>query len=154
MQKSPTTAILYSLLLPGLGQIYVEQYWKAPLFVGGVGALGYFIIYFHNHFNDEIQEIDNINMRISELEITDPTNPEISYLKNQKLPLHKSRREFYRDNRDQSAFFLLGVYIIAAVDAYVGAHLFDFNVDDDISLKFSPIIMNNFSAGVRLSIRW
>jgi len=47
----------------------------------------------------------------------------------------KANKEFNRDNRDMMAFYLLGVYIISAVDAYVGAHLYDFNVDDELSYK-------------------
>ena len=34
LTKSPTTAVLYSLALPGLGQVYTESYWKVPLFTG------------------------------------------------------------------------------------------------------------------------
>jgi len=30
----------------------------------------------------------------------------------------------------------LAVYILAAVDAYVGAHLYDFQVDDTLAMQF------------------
>ena len=49
----------------------------------------------------------------------------------------KANKELNRDNRDIMAFYLLGVYIISAVDAYVGAHLYDFNVDDELSYKLN-----------------
>jgi len=31
-RKSPIGAMLRSLAIPGWGQVYVHQYWKAPLF--------------------------------------------------------------------------------------------------------------------------
>lgn len=39
-QKDPTTAVLLSII-PGGGQIYNEQYWKAPIFMAGVGYFVY-----------------------------------------------------------------------------------------------------------------
>ena len=33
----PGTATLYSLLVPGLGQIYNREYWKLPIYLGAMG---------------------------------------------------------------------------------------------------------------------
>lgn len=136
MQKSPTGAIIRSLILPGWGQYYVESYWKAPLFLGAAGTCAYFIIDNNSKFNSKQKEIDNL---IS----IDPTNYKINYLKRQ--------REVYRDNRDQAAFFLAGVYLLAAIDSYVGAHLFDFNVDDNVSVNLAP---TNNSVSLFLNIKF
>ncbi len=38
----PGRATLYSLLLPGLGQAYNGEYWKIPIYIGGMGAAYYF----------------------------------------------------------------------------------------------------------------
>jgi hypothetical protein len=133
MQKSPTGAIIRSLILPGWGQYYVESYWKAPLFLGAAGTCAYFIIDNNNKFKAKQTEIDKLSA-------IDPTNYKISFLKKQ--------REVYRDNRDQSAFFLAGVYLLATIDSYVGAHLFDFNVNDNLSLNLTPkqgIVALNFT---------
>ncbi len=133
MQKSPTGAIIRSLILPGWGQYYVESYWKAPLFLGAAGTCVYFIIDNNKKFNSKQDEIDKLSA-------IDPTNYKISF--------YKKQREVFRDNRDQSAFFLAGVYLLAAIDSYVGAHLFDFNVDDNISFNLMPkqgLVSLNFS---------
>ena len=37
-------------------------------------------------------------------------------------------RNFYRDQRDEFAFYMLLTYFLNLVDAYVDAHLFDFSV--------------------------
>lgn len=120
--KSATGAIIRSLVLPGWGQIYVENHWKAPIFFGAAAGLTYLIIWNNNQF------IEKKNL-FNQTEAENPNDP--------MLPVLKNSREFYRDNRDRSAFFLAGVYILAAVDSYVGAHLFDFDVGDDLSLKIS-----------------
>ena len=136
MKKSPTGAILRSLALPGWGQYYVESYWKVPLFLGAAGTCAYFIIDNNNSFNDKQKQIDKAVLN-------NPNDP--------NLQLYKLQRETYRDNRDQAAFFLAGVYILSAVDAYVGAHLFDFDVSDNISMNLLP---SKFSiVNLKLSIK-
>lgn len=121
MTKSPSGAIWRSLAAPGWGQVYVESYWKAPLFFGGAVTLYYFI--FKN--NSDIDKYDKQMQKY-------PDKTSYDYL------WAKSNREYSRDNRDLSAFYLLGVYAISSIDAYVGAHLFDFNVDDKLTYAVLP----------------
>jgi len=126
---TPNGAIWRSLVLPGWGQLYVESYWKAPIFFGGAATLTYLIFYNHSNYADYADKLDN-------MELTDPN-----------YTITKLWREYYRDNRDMSGFYLLAVYVLATVDAYVGAHLYGFEVSDDLSLNlnirngyFSPMI--------------
>jgi hypothetical protein len=135
MKKSPTKAVILSLLMPGLGQIYVESYWKSPIFFVGAASLAYLVFWNNSNYLDAAAEADKI---------TNSTSYEKLYWIN--------HREYYHDNRDQSAFFLIGVYILAAVDAYSDAHLFDFDVSQKFSLntevdQFSGMILN-------LSYKW
>ncbi len=48
-------------------------------------------------------------------------------------------------------FFLAGVYIISAVDAYVGANLYEFNVDDNLTLESRINYYGNPEIGVRVN---
>lgn len=121
MQKSSTKAVVYSLIFPGLGQIYTESYWKAPLFIAGAGTL-YFMFFWNNARYIEKSDIVD--------KISDKNSTEYQY--------QRSWREYYRDNRDMSAFFLLGVYVLSAVDAYSDAHLFDFDVGEKFSMNLKP----------------
>lgn len=138
MSKSPMGAVYRSLVLPGWGQYYVESYWKIPIFTGGMIASSYFIVDYHNKYSNKVREIDSFLAADT-----------LNFGSNKHLLL-KRQREFYRDNRDQAIFFLAGFYLVAAIDAYVGAHLFDFNVTDEVSLHLSPSYRN--AVGINVSV--
>ena len=44
------------------------------------------------------------------------------------MALKPTDKNWKNNNRDINGLYLLAVYGIAAVDAYVGAHLFDFDI--------------------------
>lgn len=121
LTKSPSGALWRSFVLPGWGQVYNEDYIKAPVFTVAWGAIGWFIYDNHKKYIDFKKQTDAVGQ----------DSPDYSAL--------RQEREFYRDNRDRLALYLLGVYGIAAVDAYTGAHLFDFEVGDDLSCKIKPV---------------
>jgi hypothetical protein len=139
LTKSPVGALWRSFVFPGWGQIYVENYWKAPIFIAGVGASVYFIIWNNQKYKYYQNQYD-------ELTVSDPDN---TY----ELERLKSQKEYYRDNRDKSYFFLGATYILAAIDAYVGAHLFDFNVDDNLSIRLMPYYSNQYGLNFSLNIK-
>ncbi|HRS01126.1 MAG TPA: DUF5683 domain-containing protein [Bacteroidota bacterium] len=135
MTKSPFGAVARSLILPGWGQLYVESYWKIPVFIGGMGFLTYLIIDNNNKYNNASKEVNNYQKQ-SDYDFY------YDYL--------VKKREYYRDNRDQSIFIMVGVYILAAVDAYVGANLYDFNVSEDLSINISPKDLNGIAVNLQV----
>ncbi len=110
MKKSPWGAVLRSAIIPGLGQIYNESYWKAPIVWGT-------LIYLADAW---IRNDKNYN-KYQNLYIEGGTNNSI-YLE---------WRDFYRDQRDSFAIYLGLAYLLNLVDAYVDAHLFDFSVSEN-----------------------
>lgn len=136
MKKSPTQAVLLSLAFPGLGQYYVESYWKIPVFAGGAGACIYGIVSNNSLLAKKSAEVDNA-VAANESSI--------------RIATLKNEREYYRDNRDLAGLYLLAVYVIASVDAYSGAHLYDFDVSDNLSLRLLPDIQHR---GLAMQLQW
>ncbi|MGC8748651.1 MAG: DUF5683 domain-containing protein [Candidatus Kapaibacteriota bacterium] len=130
--KSPIGAMLRSFAIPGWGQVYVRQYWKAPLFFGGAAVMYYYTFKHNSDFLDYSRQYDELFK----------SNPQDT-----RLYLLKVRRENARDNRDISIFFLVAVYGLSMLDAYVDAHLFNFNVSEDLAFCLSP-----FQFGFKFSI--
>ena len=134
MTKDPVLALALSAL-PGLGQIYVESYWKAPIFLVGFGAAVGFIAY----NSVELAKVETI--------LSEPDSVRSPFAQSALL----RQREIFRDLRDLSIVAAVGVIGLAAVDAYVGAHLFDFDVSDDVraSLRVEP-----FQQRLHFALRW
>lgn len=128
-QKSPTLAIAYTALLPGLGQVYVESYWKAPIATGAALFFAYQIKSYHNLFTEKTALYDGL--------IAQGISANDSRVR-QAL----REKEFYNNARDLQALWLLGVYGLAAVDAYVGAHMLEFDVSDNLSFSILPDPLN------------
>ena len=110
MEKSPWGAVLRSAVLPGLGQFYNESYWKVPVIWGIIGYFGY--VWLDN--NDSYKTYRDLYI-------------ESDYSNNN----YKDLRNFYKDQRDEFAIYIGLTYFLQLVDAYVDAHLFDFNVTPD-----------------------
>ena len=108
MEKSPWGAVLRSAVIPGLGQFYNESYWKIPI-IWGVGAL--FISGW----------IYNDNLYVENKDLYFETGDE----------RYKSYRDFYRDQRDNFTIYMVILYILNLVDAYVDAHLYDFTIEEN-----------------------
>jgi hypothetical protein len=157
MSKSPSEA-LWRSIIPGWGQYYNEDYWKAPILFGAAVGLGSLIYYYNSQFNDYSEQLEQATQTGAKIKIDDPSDLGDTYFPIKKQVLSdteirqlKGNKELSRDNRDMMAFYLLGVYVISAVDAYVGAHLYDFNVDDKLSYNLQvsklgyPEIALNYS---------
>ena len=138
--KSPKKAALFSAILPGSGQIYTEKYWKVPIVYGGIITSIYFIEENNKKYKN-YKEAALLSYEIGENQLG-YTYTELKTLKNH-----------YRRNRDVSYFSLLGIYILNIVDASVNAHLYNFDVSDDISINIKPHL-SLYNSGVTLSLNF
>jgi hypothetical protein len=115
MTKSPTEALLKSII-PGWGQIYVESYWKAPIFFGGAAyCVGAAIV--------QGASFNRVERQYAAFDTLTQALVYNSYLR---------QREFFRDTRDAFIIIAAAIWAVSAIDAYTGAHLFDFDVSDEI----------------------
>ena len=67
----------------------------------------------------------------------------------------RTRRDFYRRNRDLCIICIVGMYLLCMVDAYVDASLAHFDISPDLSIDWSPSMMINPSdRKVSLGLNW
>ncbi|MBL7997995.1 MAG: hypothetical protein JNL32_05095 [Candidatus Kapabacteria bacterium] len=134
MTKSPTGAVLRSLALPGWGQFYNESYFKAGMFAAAAVSIGSIIVWNHSRFVSATSRYDALT---TDDPLRDRTFRE---------------KEFYRDQRDVAGLWMLGIYALSCVDAYVGAHLYNFDVSDS-GVAFAPSLQPG-GAGMAMQYRW
>ncbi len=67
----------------------------------------------------------------------------------------KTRRDFYRRNRDLCIIACVGLYLICMIDAYVDASLAHFDISPDLSLEWEPaVIVNPADRQVSVGVNW
>ena len=137
---APSKAAFYSAVLPGLGQIYNKKYWKVPLVYGALGTTIYFYISNNNKYH---AYRDAYKRRLEGF-----NDDEFTYLVNSRLI---AAQKFYQNNRDLSALLTGLFYILNIVDANVDAHLMQFNVNDNLTIK-PDFYRNEFSSNQNLGI--
>jgi len=135
---NPKRATLYSALLPGAGTVYNRKnYWKIPIVYAALGTGGFFIVTNHRKYrlykNELIFRIDNGTFG----------NPDLDRFSNDNL---FTLQDQYRRLRDLSVVLSAVAYVVQIVDATVDAHFVGFDVSDDLSIRFRPIVMDNLSA--------
>ncbi|HKJ47952.1 MAG TPA: DUF5683 domain-containing protein [Christiangramia sp.] len=125
---APAKAAFYSAVLPGLGQAYNGSYWKIPIAYAGIGTGVYFYLENdkqYDRYRDAYK--DRLAGRVDEFTVNGVQNISTDRL--------VDAQEFYQKNKEISILVTVGVYILNIIDANVEAHLRQFNVDEDLSVK-------------------
>lgn len=138
-QKKPHSAhkaTIYSLILPGLGQAYNKKYWKVPVVYVGFGVIGYMI-----SNNRKEYKLYKAAYEFVPIEGDDQPSPNEYYDLYSKDQL-KQGRDYYRRNMELSYIFAGFWYLLNVIDASVDAHLFEFQVSPNLSLRFDPCLYN------------
>lgn len=126
----PSKATFYSILLPGLGQIYNGEFWKVPIYWGLMAGC----VHFWVDNNVQYHRWKWVyNMATSEEEGVEKPP--------QSAETAKYYRDAYRRFRDYSVLFTAVAYVLQVVDANVFAYMQDFEVNDDISMHVSPTLV-------------
>lgn len=127
----PAKSTLYSLLLPGLGQANNGDWWKIPIWTGGLIGCAYAY-----HFNDMQYR------RFRYIVQMDNNKAETGYTGAITAEQAKVYRDSYRRYRDYSILATLLVYALNVIDANVFAYMADFDVNDNIAwLDIQPGII-------------
>ncbi len=109
LNKSPGRAVVYSLLLPGGGQIYTRNYWKAAVIAPAEMVLGYLSYSEHMKARDGWARQDTV-----------------AYLQ-------------HRDRRNNFLWWTGAVVAFSMADAYVSAQMFGFDEEMRLSLGLSRV---------------
>ncbi len=153
---SPLKATFMSAVLPGLGQVYNEKYWKVPIIYAGFTGLLYYANY-NNYVYNKYKDAYDIKIRIKNGEdLEDP------YKGANEKNLER-QKDLWRRYRDLMYISIGLVYVAQIIDANVDANLFEFDVSEDLTFNVEPVIMpiqsyNNSitstSFGVRCAIQF
>ena len=129
LSKSPGWAAARSTVFPGWGQAYVGNWISAIVFAGAEAGLVYGAYVQHDRY---VTALDNsTNVKKDE----------------DRIVLERSAN-FYRDDRNKMFWYIAGLTIIASMDAYVEAHLYDFHIDPVLS---TPPGGDGIQAGLRFT---
>lgn len=164
-KPNSTKAIIYSAIVPGLGQMYNRKYWKLPLVYGSFIGCAYAVNWNNNQytgykeafiaFEDADETTDSWKVYVPR-SYPEDLNEWTGDQKNRFSSALKAKKDYYRNYRDMSIIITVGVYAFWIIDAYVDAQLFDFDVSPDLSMRVDPVLFektaaNSRSLGLQLS---
>lgn len=153
---SPHRATIMAMILPGSGQVYNGQWWKLPILYGGVGAtvygLSWNMKYYKKYRTAFVDYTDYLNEKVDNPDIKYPTNaswdklmlpgktaegfsPSMETRLQEQL---KTKKDNYKRNRDLLYIVSGAIYVIQIIDATVFAHFYDFEIDEDLSMRLEP----------------
>lgn len=146
----PGKAMMMSLIVPGTGQIYNKSYVRVPFVWGAVGGMGYLLYYNTQRYNclkDAYQaSVDGEPYTFPDKkpcsEYADITNP--SQL--------KILRDEANEDRQLSIVGFTLVWIANGVDAFVNAHLKEFDVNENLTIDIGTRMGDDPFSPMRVGI--
>ena len=144
--KSPKKAALYSTIIPGAGQVYTKKYWKVPIIYAGLVTSSYYI-YQNNKLYKDYKNAYIIRKDNNPLTIDTYNN---IYTDENLITL----TEFYRRNLEVSTLLFTLTYVLNIIDASVSAHLFEYNINDNVSLNIQPSLYDLKTGSILLAFKF
>ena len=145
---SPRGALWRSAAFPGWGQLYNDQRIKLPFIYAALGFLGYqtwssqddYRLYREAYQYKAWQELvdsgqQETNPKADFQPAYDELAAEFGAISSRPL---RTQRNNFRRSRDLSLIGVGLVYGLAMLDAYVSAHLLDFDVGENLQFQVSP----------------
>ncbi len=153
---SPGGAFRRSLIVPGWGQLHVGKPVRAVVAAGVVAGLATGIVLANGRYVRMRHAYLYVSREDANPAIPDSTNEYVQYFDTWQdagaLPASavRSRRDGARRLRDLSVLGTALGYVLQALDAYVAAHLLDFDVGEDLSIRPVP---NGEGVSASLTVR-
>ncbi|ETN97069.1 DUF5683 domain-containing protein [Zhouia amylolytica] len=151
---SPSRAAFYSAVLPGLGQAYNKRYWKIPIVYGAIGTGVYFYLEntkqydrYRDAYKSRLAGFNTDEFWGTDADGNPKNTPDLSE------DALRDAQEFYQKNKDLSLLITIGLYALNIIDANVDAHLKQYNMSDDLTLKpYMEINEINFNKNYGLTL--
>lgn len=148
---SPNTALWKSAIIPGWGQVYNRQAWKIGIIYGGAAVITYIgVDNYHNAQKFKTEYLNRNNGNTADL------LPEYANYPDQNI---YNLYQAYEKNFQLSIIAGVALYALNLIDAYCYGHLFDFQINDDLSLQISPAVQSlpigvGLASGISLQLRF
>ncbi len=139
----PAKAVWYAALFPGGGQIYNRKYWKLPIIYGGYLGLIYGYRWNQKYYRTYANAYRDLVLNSPNASYLDflPPNYNVEARRSYLESAFKRKRNTYRNYRDYCLVGMIGIYLVAMVDAYVDASLYHFDVSTDLDANNRPALM-------------
>ena len=169
---SPNSALWRAAVVPGWGQLYNRQYLKIPLVYGGLAGFTAAALYtndryllyrhaylftarenadgssvFPEYANDYARLLDDLGLSPE----SEPLTEEDISRRARLEPQFRAQRDNLRRNRDLLYFGFVFWYGLSVLDAFVSAHLMDFDVGEDLTVALYPVPA---ASGLTVTVRW
>lgn len=153
MNHEPNKAALMSAILPGAGQFHNKKYWKVPIAPIGMIITGYLALDFNKQtktYGEAASATESghpIQATYHGYNLATLTSTQLRTLQDD------ARRYMY-----MNILIFSAVYTLNIVDAYVDAHLKEFDVNESLSFKVKPLFYatnySHLATGLTLSVRF
>lgn len=130
VRKATTLAAIF----PGMGFVYTKTYWRIPIYYGGFIALATVIDYNNRNYQRYKTAYDAL---------TDGNPSTVDEFNGRYSPELLSRvRSAYRRDRDLAIIGMAAAYLLSVVDTYVIASLKNWDVDENLSVRVEPTLID------------
>lgn len=136
--SSVKKATTLSLICPGAGQIYNKSYWRAPIVIGGLATMIY-VVDWNNRGFQRFKTAYHLCVDYERNPDKYPNGSADEFRGRYPASFLKNLRDSNRRNRDLSILLTAGIYAFQAIDAHVDAHLKDFDISDNLTVKLQPL---------------
>lgn len=143
----PARAVWYAALFPGGGQIYNRKYWKLPIIYGGYLGLIYGYQWNQRYYKTYSNAYRDLVLNSPNASYKDflPPNYDVEGRRDYLERVFKRKKNSYRNYRDYCIVGMIGIYLVAMVDAYVDASLYHFDVSPELGADNRPTLMIGYT---------
>lgn len=136
IKRNPRNAILWAAI-PGGGQVYNKRWWKVPLVYGGLLGMVAYADFNQTNYRRYTTALENRCVSQGDDCVTIEDAFPVSLISDSALLNERAKT----DKARQTAYIgIFVVYLLQAVEAYTDAHLQEFDISDDLSIRLGPVV--------------